>query len=67
MIVNGVWLWVGFVLSESERDSRVGWYVWMSRYQGPRLRGNEVFKERDESKWVETISWEVSGMSRVYS
>mmetsp|Transcript_12768 Transcript_12768/g.21668 ORF Transcript_12768/g.21668 Transcript_12768/m.21668 type:complete len:268 (+) Transcript_12768:117-920(+) len=34
----------------------IGWKG--ETYQGPRLRGNEVFKERDESKWVETISWE---------
>jgi len=27
-------------------------------YTGPSLRGGEVFAERDESRWIETLAWE---------
>jgi len=33
------------------------------RYRGPALRGGSPFKERDESKWIETLAWEVRSTS----
>uniref|UniRef100_A0A7S0QZW0 procollagen-proline 4-dioxygenase n=1 Tax=Pyramimonas obovata TaxID=1411642 RepID=A0A7S0QZW0_9CHLO len=43
-------------LISAAEEKLIGWKG--ETYQGPKLRGNDVFKERDEQVWVETIAWE---------